>query len=521
MKTLTYLGLLLVFFGLYTPTFTQSKVPFSLEMEEITYKDWPGLHSFAFGEWSGYWIMMAGRSNGLHGFFPFTGFPNASANDKIWIMRPDNGKIWEQKLTTFNSDLADALRVSNPQFVQHGQYLYIVGGYGQRSSDQNFITFPNLVAVDLDALVTAIVEGKGDVRNAFRLLKDERLRVCGAEMHELGDWIYLVGGHNFSGLYSKERTEVVQTYTSEIRRFRILDNGTNLSIVDYSAQAHAEYHRRDGNLGPIITPEGNKALAYYGGVFKPDADLPYLNPIYIQADKTRIDSSYEQVMCQYTCPILPIFDSQQRSMYSVFFGGISKHFYNSNQKKLVEDSNMPFVKDISVFIRQANGRSEEQILPLQFDELLGSNAKWIINAQAPQYENGVIKLDALSGRTLAGYIFGGIKAVIPNITPSSASNRLFRVYLRPQLSTHTIALEPVQFRIYPNPSSNTVHLSLPAEFIPDQATVYDFQGKVLQRWSSLESIQAIEQFLAKLPRGVYGLSLYNDHRGGLSKVIKI
>ncbi len=405
MKTLIYLGFLLISFGFFTSAFAQSKVPFSLEMEEITYKDWPGLHSFAFGEWSGYWIMMAGRSNGLHGFFPFTGFPNASANDKIWIMRPDNGKIWEQKLTTFNTELADALRVSNPQFVQHGKYLYIVGGYGQRSSDQNFITFPNLVAVDLDALIKAIVEGKGDVRNAFRLLQDERLRVCGAEMHELGDWIYLVGGHNFSGLYSKERTEVVQTYTSEIRRFHIQDNGNTLNIVDYSAQAHAEYHRRDGNLAPIITPEGNKALAYYGGVFKPDADLPYLNPIYIQTDKTRIDSSYEQVMCQYTCPILPVFDSDQRSMYSVFFGGISKHFYNRSQKKLIEDPNMPFVKDIAVFIRQANGRSEEQILPLQFDELLGSNAKWVINPQAPQYDNGVIKLNALSGRTLAGIYF--------------------------------------------------------------------------------------------------------------------
>lgn len=51
MRKLIYLGFLLVSIGLKVPVFSQNKVPFSLEMEEITYKDWPGLHSFAFGEW--------------------------------------------------------------------------------------------------------------------------------------------------------------------------------------------------------------------------------------------------------------------------------------------------------------------------------------------------------------------------------------------------------------------------------------------------------------------------------------
>lgn len=481
--------LLICFWVKNGETTAQSKLPFSIELEEVTYPKWPGLHSFAFGEWNGYWIMIAGRSNGLHGFFPFTGFPNASANDKIWVMRPDNGEVWEQNLRNFGTDLADALRVSNPQFVQFGKYLYIVGGYGQRSSDQNFITFPNLVAIDLDALLKAVVENKGDVRSAFRLLQDERMRVCGAEMHKLGDWIYLVGGHNFSGLYSKEGSEVIQTYTSEIRRFHIQDDGGKLSIVDYSAQTHSEYHRRDGNLAPIITADGKSALAYYGGVFQPTADLPYLNPIYIQSNNIKIDSSYEQLMCQYTCPILPIYDSKTRNMYSVFFGGISKHYYNSSEKKLIQDEAMPFVKDIAVFSRLANGRSEEQILPFQFDELLGSNAKWITASSIPQHDNGVIKLETLNGRSLAGHIFGGIKAVIPNITPSSASNRLFKVYLKPALSTSTPDLQNIQFGVYPNPSSATVNLRLPSFFKPQQAILLDFQGRVLQTWTQIKEIE--------------------------------
>ena len=521
MRTLFYLLFSLLLVGKTDPIGAQTELPFSIEMEEVTFKDWPGLHSFAFGEWSGYWVMIAGRSNGLHGFFPFTGFPSSSANDKIWIMQIDNGRIWEQNLRNFNEEQADALRVSNPQFVQKGKHLYIIGGYGQRTSDQNFVTSPTLTAVDLDALIKAVVEGKGDVRNTFRLHRDERMRVCGAEMHEMNNWIYLVGGHNFSGMYSKERNEVIQTYTSEIRRFHIQDDGNKLAIADYSAQNHAEFHRRDGNMAPIITPEGQNGLAYYGGVFKPTADLPYLNPIYIQTDKTRIDSSYEQLMCQYTCPILPIFDPQQRNMYSVFFGGISKHFYNSTQKKLVEDNNMPFVKDIAVLIRRSNGKSEEQILPIQFDELLGSNAKWIPSTGIPQYENGVIKLDAVPGRMLAGYIFGGIKALIPNITPSSASNRLFKVYVQPQRITSSEYLSTIHFSVFPNPYTDAVSIRLPYDFNPRQASIVDFQGRSLRNWGNMDGLKDLEKYMGVLPKGIYILKLSDERNQGISRVIKL
>ena len=42
-------------------------IPFAINIEEITYEDWPGLHSFAFGEWDDYWVFIGGRLNGLHG----------------------------------------------------------------------------------------------------------------------------------------------------------------------------------------------------------------------------------------------------------------------------------------------------------------------------------------------------------------------------------------------------------------------------------------------------------------------
>ena len=44
--------------------------PYSITLEEVTWADWPGLHSFVKGEWDGRWIIMTGRTGGLHGFLP-------------------------------------------------------------------------------------------------------------------------------------------------------------------------------------------------------------------------------------------------------------------------------------------------------------------------------------------------------------------------------------------------------------------------------------------------------------------
>ena len=59
--------------------------PFTITLEEVTYSDWPGIHSFALGEWDGRWLIMTGRTGGLHGFLPPTPFPIIDANKQIHL----------------------------------------------------------------------------------------------------------------------------------------------------------------------------------------------------------------------------------------------------------------------------------------------------------------------------------------------------------------------------------------------------------------------------------------------------
>jgi hypothetical protein len=499
-------------------------LPFTLELEEATFSNWPGLHSFAFGEWDGKWVFIAGRSNGLHGFFPFTGFPESNANDKIWVMDGQTGELWDWEIAGFSENLKGPLLASNPQYAQHGKHLYIAGGYGKSTTNDDFLTWNTLTAVDLDMLVPAVINGTNP-EAAFRQISDDRMQVCGGEMALLEGEFYLVGGHDFAGLYnSNGGPSFTQTYTSEIRRFQIADDGIDFSIENYQAFSDAEFHRRDGSIAPLMTPNGTPALGFYGGVFQPDKDLPYRKPIYISTETIEVDQNYEQLMSQYTCPIVPIFDSATGTMYSAFFGGISLHYFKEDEG-LVADSLMPFIDDVSILIRHADGTSVEFLPGLGFGELLGTNAKFILSSDAPHFDNKVLDSSELQGRTMVGFIYGGIKALIPNITPTEASNRLFKVYVTPNISATKEQLQEVHAYIFPNPFSNQFSIHLPNDFSPSNMAILDMAGRPIWQRTNLfadELIVQAERFLGNEMPGVYFLKMEDQHgKTVMLKVVKM
>lgn len=505
------------------PLFSQdSGIPFTVELDEVTYEDWPGLHSFSFAEWDDYWVFVGGRRNGLHGFFAVTGFPESEANDELWVMDKQTGLYWSYPVSGFPDEWRDFLRGTNPQYVQLGQYLYIIGGYGKDNVSGDFVTFDEMLAIDLSILVPAVIAGNSPI-TAFRSMRDERFKVCGGEMHELGEYLYLVGGHDFNGLYNQlGNPTYTQEYTSEIRKFKIVDDGDLLSIENYTAMANPEFHRRDLSLTNAVFEDGSLGLAAFGGVFKPDADAAYLNPIYITEDHIEIDASYDQKMGQYTCPVLPFFDETNQIQYYLFFGGISLHYWDEAAEALAEDPLMPFIDEITAFVRYPGGSSEEFVLSAKFDELLGSNAKFIPVSETTSYGNGVVKYDELSGRTLLGYIYGGIRAAIPNITPSSASNRLFEVYVTTPVATDDLVKGDDWVNVFPNPSNGKLSIQTSPDFVPNNACLVDVTGGVVAQFFQKGAVllDAIESAWSALPNGIYFLKLADDRQVISHRLVK-
>jgi hypothetical protein len=98
---------------------------------------------------------------------------------------------------------------------------------------------------------------------------------------------------------------------------------------------------------------------------------------------------------------------------------------------------------------------------LKFPELLGTNAKFILNESIPHFENGVIKLHDLDTRAFAGYIFGGIRALMPNNGLSYPSEYIFKVYINPD---NVLPVELISFissvsnrNVYLNWSTSSEH----------------------------------------------------------------
>lgn len=406
--------------------------PYTIDLEQIFIPNAPAIHSFAFAESNGRWLFIGGRTNGLHGFNAVNSFPKQFSNIYIYVVDPIANITYSRSIfTDLPFAFVDQLRSANMQYYQDGNKLIFSGGYGYDSTSNGLVTFPSLKIFDVEETINAVINGNS-IAPYVRGITDTRLQVCGGELMKLGDHYYLTGGHKFTGTYRINVNN--QVYTDQIKRFKINDNGINVSITDYTEFTDtAEYHRRDMNLIPAIKPDGvTKYLTLYGGVFKKNADLPFLNPIYIEENSITVDYSFEQKLTQYTTAHLNAFNSMTGSMHTTFFGGTSLFSVNDTTGDLVYDPLVPFINDISTLTKNSNGTSGEIVNSEKMPALLGTNAKFILNKSVPHFDNEVIKLDQLNyTRTFAGYIYGGINAQLPNNGPSTPSDYIFKVYITP------------------------------------------------------------------------------------------
>lgn len=56
----------------------------------------------------------------------------------------------------------------------------------------------------------------------------------------------------------------VQEYTNSVRRFKIIDDGVNLSVVHLPSFVDSDQlHRRDYNVVPQIMPNGEEGLTVF------------------------------------------------------------------------------------------------------------------------------------------------------------------------------------------------------------------------------------------------------------------
>ncbi|MCE3278158.1 MAG: hypothetical protein K0S44_349 [Bacteroidetes bacterium] len=510
------LNLLLVFF-FTCPAYAQygTLPPFTISLEAVIGNPLPGVHSYAFAQSGDKWLIIGGRTNGLHGINSNDGFPPESKNNNVIVIDTSTWSFYSASLDQLPLNISDPMRSTNMEYIQDGNYLYMIGGFGYDSIASMYVTFPKLTAVHIDNMIDAVINAQ-PIASHIRQVSDTNFAVCGGELGKLGSDYYLCFGHNFGGRYTDPPTPLfTQEYTEQIRKFNLTDDGTNITLSNFNYLTDTNnFHRRDLNVGPVVLPDGSFALEAYGGVFKKTENMPFREPITITPSGTNVNMAYQQVMSHYTCANIPIFDSLTGNMYSTFFGGISLYRYSHAINFAVPDSLIPFIDDITTMTTFANGIVEEAVLPVPLPDLLGSNAKFVLNKDVAHYSNEVIKLRDLSNtRILAGYMFGGIRAEQGNFGASAANDTVYRIYLTPNNSLvgmdETSIVENAI--IFPNPAlqSTTLMFNL-SETQKVRISLSDITGKEIQLITEELMTKGKQQLninISKIPAGIYVCSL--------------
>ena len=464
--------------ALLYPDSRETAPPFRVEASEDVSAQFPGaprLQSFAWAQWDGKWIFIGGRTGGYHGIGQGdVDFPRSRANLKIWVIEPPVGDAPAHIYSYAVADLPASLGPVKDQWVasnllhfQDKETLYLAGGYGQNAAGE-LVTYPVVSVVHLPSLVKGVMHGDASFAGRISWTESPLVQSSGGELVKLDDGsFYLVGGHIFMGTYrafeaqnEKNTAKVYQTYLGEIRKLQIQQAGPGkLSVSLLTRYAGPEFARRDLNTAITILPGNVLGAGVYGGVFTKD-QLNFTHPIYFSGKaKPAVEPAFEQKMSAYNCALLSMYDAASQTMYTTFFGGISRWTWNysthafekapmagDKTKEAGYLDGMPWIDHITTLVHNSGGHSEFVEPENRLPGFVGTNAAFLPapGLQKAHENTDIVDYQQFQGkRTFVGYIYGGIRAFpkqfpytdeAPSYSsgnvPTKASDLVLKVYVK-------------------------------------------------------------------------------------------
>lgn len=518
---------------------SQAQTDFQVELNKIEIQDMPGLHSFSWAVNSaGEWLIIGGRKDGLHQRQPHSAFLSNDNNVNIYVVSPSSNQVFSSTISQLNENIREQLQSTNQEFIQRGNHLYIFGGYGYSESTRDHITYPYLSAIDVDG-VTDAIKNSNSITKFIRQIKDDRFAVTGGQIGLIDSTLYLCGGQKFTGRYNPMGPDhgpgFKQEYTDQIRRFQLVDNGSELKVENYRAWTDKDLlHRRDYNMLPNLDAK-IEGLIMFSGVFQPDQDIPWLNCVELNNQAYNEIPNFSQFLSQYHSAKLAMYNDQSGSMDYLFFGGMSQYFMD-DKNNLIKDDDVPFVNTISSIHQTSTDSFIESKLNIEMPGLLGSGSEFIPLHDKDLYlDRDILNWNKIGEtKTLIGHIIGGIESSEANIffkntgTQSNASAKVFEVYLRNgALSNYSSQLETkniLQLKVLENPIHEILKLNA---FFP-QSNVYQFEiidlkGKSLQKTQRIftSGLNEISIELKSIPAGIYYVQMSGSNYKMKQKFIKL
>ena len=510
----------------------------NISLSAINIENLDGRQSFAVGQANGKWLIIGGRTDGLHRRQPFASFDTNGQPNELLVIDPVSKQKWTANLSTLPIAIQEALKATNIDFIQNNNQLYLIGGYGYSNTLGDHTTFNTLTAIAVSETIAAIVSNN-NYSNYIRQTSNSIFQNTGGQLEKINDSYYLIGGQDFQGRYNPTGPThgpgFTQIYSNQIRKFNILDNGTLLGVNNISIITDSvNLHRRDYNALPQILPNLSQGITAYSGVFQQNVDLPYLNAVTIDSLSYVVNNNFNQYYNHYHCANIPLYSASKNEMHALFFGGIAQYY--DSLGILVQDNNVPFVKTIARVTRDVNGTLAEYKLPIEMPALLGAGAEFIYRDNLPVYTNGVIKMDELSAdSTILGYIYGGINSSAKNIfwindgSQSASSANIYKVTLHRKALTgidhlNSQSMGTIKLMVYPNPNTGIFiaqyHLIKPTDV---KITLSNVNGKIIDEQILINQQIGAQVFERKIKHlengGVYFIKIETAYENAFQKIV--
>lgn len=414
----------------------------------------PELQSFVLATSGDTWLMLAGRTNGMHDFADYTeeSFPHQDFNTNIYVC--DATACKTMPVSVLPMPYQSMFRATNLQHYQDGNYLYITGGYGENLNPTNNIledwdTYNFMARIDVSGMIAAVNSGnRNAIIESVIFGEDDAVEATGGELFKMGEYFYLTGGHKFNGVFSyKSKGSSTQFYLDAVHRFKLSESNGKLVVNDFSkitdglSDSLTQFRRRDL---PVTTGLHLKngllepSVIMFSGVFTSSqniipglkSDAAFTNPIHIFNDGTyKLDQSYIQTTNIYAAANFTVYDDNTKTLHSTILGGIGEKNGGHGFTNKVLTINTPLNGGVT---------TETQQDSIPSNHMFGAESNIILSdAKKIAIGDGVFDITNMNAGEIMqiGTFYGGIESDVLNPGGfgsglSKASNKLWNISIK-------------------------------------------------------------------------------------------
>lgn len=205
------------------------------------------MYGYAIGQYQDYLLVFGGRIRSELSEIQEKDFPNLD----LLLIDFKRNRASAFTTSTLEGLLAEQMNATGMAYYQKEKQLFLIGGYGYSETHHQFMTFPYVTVIDLEATINALLEGKNPVANFFQIC-DDRMAIFDGTMDYNGQEFFLINGKYAYKLepFAENPEYFENDLKGEGRTFMIDGEGQSLEIKNFQTWYDLEDLREI--YGPLL-----------------------------------------------------------------------------------------------------------------------------------------------------------------------------------------------------------------------------------------------------------------------------